>query len=129
MCGTARVFELQLLPSLLRVLEVDKNADVNNYGSGEAPGLDAAYQKGGMDWGNIAIYTCPNRSCRSAEEYCVVQDSIDERPTGPKRRMPQSDAVIQEDTKFDLDVDGDEDEEDDGAVEAWEDDEDDDLGS
>jgi hypothetical protein len=34
---------------------------------------------GGMDWGNIGVYTCPNpiSQCRSNDAFCVVQDSID----------------------------------------------------
>jgi len=74
-----------------------------------------------MDWGNIAVYTCSNPACcpeTAVEEFCVVQDSVDERPTGPKREMPQGAAIIQEDTKF-------EDDDDDAGIdddEAWEED-------
>ena len=127
-CGTARVFELQLLPSLLHVLEVDKHtagSSRSHGASNQESGLDFAYQQGGMDWGNIAVYTCPNSACccqSSKEEYCVVQDSIDERPTGPKRQMPQGDAIVQEDTKFE----DDEDDEEDGGEDGMSEDEDED---
>jgi Programmed cell death protein 2, C-terminal putative domain len=102
-CGASRVFELQLLPSLLHVLEVDKHASTSN--SSDSPLLRSAYDNGGMDWGNIAIYSCPNAACKSTEEYCVVQDSVDERPTDQQRVMGQGDVVIQEDAKFDDDDD------------------------
>jgi len=129
-CGAARVFEFQIVPTLLHVLEVDKyvtngaNGDEN---SGKISVLD--YQQGGMDWGNIAVYSCSNPTCKCAapvEEYCVVQDSIDERPTGPKRQMQTDTAVIQEDAKFE--DNDDDDDEGDGGEDIWEgaDDDDDD---
>jgi Programmed cell death protein 2, C-terminal putative domain len=77
-CGTKLQLELQLVSSLLHVLKVDDYAlprddiTVNNFG--------------GMDWGNIAVYICPNHDHHrsdSIEEqpysdaYCILQDSID----------------------------------------------------
>jgi Programmed cell death protein 2, C-terminal putative domain len=139
-CGTSRVFEMQLLPSLLHVLEVDKFATTSvsstpspsgNQSNNAPPAstLANAYENGGMDWGNIAIYTCPNPACPSldgvvVDEYCVVQDSVDERPAmgRPQRDMRQGDVLIQEDSKFEDDDEDDEcegiieDEEDDGSV-------------
>jgi hypothetical protein len=108
-CGASRVFEVQLLPSLLHVLQVDKYADATS------TGLDAAYEQGGMDWGNIAIYSCPN-ACSADEEYVVIQGS-DERPTQNSAFQGDTDVLIPEDSKFD---DGDDGEEDDGSVEEEE---------
>lgn len=117
---------MQLLPSLLHVLEVDKHAISSSSSSSSSHVSDtlaSAYENGGMDWGNIAVYTCPNHAacCGPTEEYCVVQDSVDERPTGPHRDMNQGDAVIQEDAQFE-DNDDEEDEgegminDDDGSI-------------
>lgn len=71
-CGSSRVFEFQILPSILHVLNVDKMVYTNHV-------LRSLQQDSAMDWGNIAIYTCPN-GCSSSEEYCIIQDSIDELP-------------------------------------------------
>jgi len=112
-CGAPRVFEMQVLPSILHVLEVDK------YATGDGSirsGLDAAYAEGGMDFGNIAIYSC-SAACSSAEEeYVVVQDSLDDRPTQPRHVMSDEFVVIQEDATFD-DNDDDNDEDEDMEVE------------
>lgn len=132
-CGAPRVFEFQLVPPLLHVLQVDKYTKTDNNKSNTGD-LASAYQQGGMDWGNIAVYTCSNPACcpeTAVEEFCVVQDSVDERPTGPKREMPQGAAIIQEDTKFE-DEDDEEDDDEDGNVdddEAWEENDSDDDGS
>jgi Programmed cell death protein 2, C-terminal putative domain len=117
---------VQLLPSLLHVLEVDKHVKSDSVSSRTNPEqstLATAYESGGMDWGNIAVYTCANASCvGEATEFCVVQDSVDESPTVPNRAMHQEDAIIQEDSKFDDDDEEDEcegiieDNEDDGSV-------------
>lgn len=115
---------MELVPPLLHVLEVDKHA--NNNGSSSScgsGGLDSAYAQGGIDFGNIAVYTCSNPNCRSTEEYCVVQDSIDERPTGPKRQMPRGDALIEEVAKFDDENDEDDDDDEDDMSEDDEDEE------
>lgn len=71
-CGTPLRFELQLLSSLLHVLHVDDVA------TNDATNNDSSIG-GGMDWGNICIYTCPNQitKCPSNDAFCVVQDSID----------------------------------------------------
>jgi pre-rRNA-processing protein TSR4 len=67
-CGSERIFEFQLLPSILHVLdvdssviphEVDESVDINSVG--------------GMNWGSIAVYSCPNSCDESREEVCVVQ--------------------------------------------------------
>jgi hypothetical protein len=96
-CGAERVFETQLLPSLLHVLEVDKHAPTEAGGS-TASGLGAAYEQGGMNWGNIAIYSCPN-VCAAEQEFVVVQDS-DERPSQPRGAYEDDAALIPDDATF-----------------------------
>jgi hypothetical protein len=113
-CGAKRMFEFQLLPSLLHVLQVDKfiidtcETAVRNWSD--------SYENGGMDWGNIAFYTCSAR-CARDHGYCVVQDSVDGSPSMQQHSLKHAeDVVIQEDAKFnddDDDEDDDEDEEDD----------------
>lgn len=77
-CSTRLVFEFQVLPSLLHILCVDKYVDTSK-------GLALMYQEGEMNWGNIAVYTCPNDCIPTDnEEYCVIQDSIDSLPTLPQ---------------------------------------------
>jgi Programmed cell death protein 2, C-terminal putative domain len=80
-CGAPLQWELQLLPSLLHALRVDDHAAVTT--NNAITGLPQ-----GMDWGNIAIYTCSNRSCTSAQAYCIVQDSIDGRAYAQARSRP-----------------------------------------
>jgi Programmed cell death protein 2, C-terminal putative domain len=67
-CGTHLRFELQILSSILHVLNVD------DFGV-----EDTTTTSGGMDWGNICVYTCPNQvsKCLSNDVFCIVQDSID----------------------------------------------------
>ena len=81
---------MQLLPSLLHVLEVETFATDST--------ISSAFDSG-MDWGNIAIYSCPDATCACAQEYCVVQDTVDERPL-TQRRHALPNAVIQEGTQF-----------------------------
>jgi hypothetical protein len=107
-CGAERVFETQLLPSLLHVLEVDKHAPKQvGSTSTAASGLGAAYEQGGMNWGNIAIYSCPN-VCAAEQEFVVVQDS-DERPSQPRQAYEDDAALIPDDATFGPDDDDDDD--------------------
>lgn len=75
-CGSERVFEFQLLPSLLHVLDVDSASDNDN-------GITDLTSVGGMNWGSIAVYSCPNSCDESREEFLVVQES-DEASTKQK---------------------------------------------
>ena len=102
-CATPRRLEFQLMPSLLHVLEVDKHALATSASSSQQQqqqptttneddpnnhNLDVIMSAdyGGMNWGVIAVYTCPN--CVSSasstatwrDEFLVVQASIDEIP-------------------------------------------------
>lgn len=100
------MFEVQILPSLLHVLEVDK--------SSPSPGVDlGSLYNNGMNWGNIFIYSCPN-SCQSSDsEFVVVQESVDEKPA--ELRQAMQDVVIEENSKFADDEDDDDGE---GSVES-----------
>lgn len=69
--GKARIFEAQLLPTLLHSLRVDKTQGA----------LDVQFSKGAMDFGNIMIYTSES----SKEAICVVQKSVDEAPTEQRK--------------------------------------------
>jgi hypothetical protein len=71
-------------------------------------GIEAAFNEGGMNWGNIGVYTC-SKGCHSLRDYVIVQESVDEQPSEPKQ-IVQGDLVVKEDTKFDDDdFDNDED--------------------
>lgn len=97
-CGAPRLFEVQVLPSILHVLEVDKASPGGDLGS---------LYNNGMNWGNICIYSCPKSCNLSDSEYVVVQESVDEKPA--EHRQALQDVVIQEDSKF-MDDEDDEDE-------------------
>lgn len=99
-CGEERVFEFQVVPSLLHTLGVDRN------------GSD------GMNWGNIAVYSC------ACDAFCVIQDAVDERPTGPRRQMTDEAVFIPDGTQFAED-DFSENEDENMDEEQYEDDDDD----
>ena len=116
-CGTQLRFELQILPSILHVLNVDDFAVAEDNTTATATGSG-----GGMDWGNICIYTCPNQisACRSNDAFCIIQDSIDQihlpNNNNTNKNMPQQSLppaasaaaiVIPEDAQFDQEDDDD----------------------
>jgi Programmed cell death protein 2, C-terminal putative domain len=72
-CGRKRVFEVQILPTLLHILEVDRYATTS-----ETAGWEQSYQDGGMNWGNIAIFSCPAACSASDTEFVIVQASVDD---------------------------------------------------
>lgn len=104
-CGAEQVFDMQLLPSILHVLQVDKSAPDSG-----THGLGSAFDHGGMNWGNICIYSC-SQNCEAGTGHVIVQESVDERPSEPKQRI-QGDIIIKEDTKFEDDDDFDDEDED-----------------
>lgn len=70
-CGSDRVFECQLLPCLLHVLDVDSvNSNCNN-----DKDITDLTSMGGMNWGSIAVYSCPDSCDESREEFLIVQES------------------------------------------------------
>ena len=83
-CGSQRVFEFQLLPSTLHVLDVDSSSlgpNNNKYEVDESMDLNSV---GGMNWGSIAVYSCPDSCDDSREEICIVQcgDEVVKRKDG-----------------------------------------------
>jgi hypothetical protein len=82
-CGEQRKLELQVLPSILDVLEVDKwqaggkeKAEIRN-----PMALDDLLSNG-INFGSIAVFTCPNASCeiQEKEAFVVIQESVDVLP-------------------------------------------------
>lgn len=87
-CGAERVFEFQILPSLLHVLDVDgyatKDSDEDN--------IMDLIEKGGMNWGVIAVYSC-SRSCdESREEFVIVQNAVGDAPILRKKMKKGDDS-------------------------------------
>ena len=70
-CGSERVFEFQLLPCLLHVLDVD----ATNSNSDDGNDITDLTSVGGMNWGSIAVYSCPQSCDESREEFLIVQES------------------------------------------------------
>jgi pre-rRNA-processing protein TSR4 len=82
-CGAKRIFEFQLMPSLLHLLEVDKHAlklQSPSSDDGVDDILTRAFANGGQNWGNIAIYTCSASCEMNRDEFVIVQDSLDGMP-------------------------------------------------
>ncbi|KAL3812077.1 hypothetical protein ACHAXA_002774 [Cyclostephanos tholiformis] len=82
-CGHRRVFEFQVLPSLLHVLDVDGHAAAVRGKEDDDDDGDVLdlINSGGMNWGSIAVYSCPLSCDDSREEFVVVQEAVDDAPT------------------------------------------------
>lgn len=79
-CGSERVFEFQLLPCLLHVLDVDSE----NSNSDDGNDITDLTSMGGMNWGSIAVYSCPESCDESREEFLIVQESGEDVATKQK---------------------------------------------
>ena len=85
-CGRERIFELEVLPSVLFALNVDIHAQTHpqptSSGSktAEEDGMEQKMNNGGMDWGALAVYSCPDSCDMSREEFVVAQSSVDGTP-------------------------------------------------
>ena len=78
-CGKACTFEMQLVPSLLHVLQVDKFGGENP--SGNINDLFAT----GMNWGSVAVFTCNEPDCSATQGGLIIQKSVDENPEMEER--------------------------------------------
>eukprot|EP00578_Thalassiosira_sp_NH16_P005480 CAMPEP_0181134386 /NCGR_PEP_ID=MMETSP1071-20121207/32061_1 /TAXON_ID=35127 /ORGANISM="Thalassiosira sp., Strain NH16" /LENGTH=359 /DNA_ID=CAMNT_0023220903 /DNA_START=403 /DNA_END=1485 /DNA_ORIENTATION=- len=76
-CGAERVFEFQILPSLLHVLDVDSYTAAKQRDEDDMMDLISA---GGMNWGSIAVYSCSESCNKSQEEFIMVQESVCDSP-------------------------------------------------
>ncbi|KAL9188712.1 hypothetical protein ACHAXT_007090 [Thalassiosira profunda] len=70
-CGAERVFEVQLIPSLLHALDVDSYAN-DVAADGDVMDLIST---GGMNWGSCAVYSCSQSCEQCREEFIIYQDS------------------------------------------------------
>ena len=75
-CGAPRVFDCQLLPSLLEKLEVDQYSQAKPLKGKANVG---ALLSEGMNWGSVAVYVC-SKACSNQEEFLVIQESVDVAP-------------------------------------------------
>ncbi|KAL7481340.1 hypothetical protein ACHAW6_007021 [Cyclotella cf. meneghiniana] len=92
-CGCQRVFEFQLLPSILHILEVDFCSPA----ASETDDLMDLTSMGGMNWGSIAVYSCPDSCDESREEVCIVQIGDD----APVKNINGSTGISAEDNDDD----------------------------
>lgn len=91
-CGRERIFEFEVLPSVLFALNVDIHAKAYPQSSSQGSsiysaefsqdgGMEQKMNGGGMDWGALAVYSCPDCCDESREEFVVAQSSVDGTPT------------------------------------------------
>ena len=86
-CGRERIFELEVLPSVLFSLNVDMHAQThpqptsNGSKTTKEDGMEQKMNNGGMDWGALVVYSCPDSCDMSREEFVVAQSSVDGTPT------------------------------------------------
>ena len=105
-CGAPRVFECQILPSVLHVLNVDKHAKQSSAASTK---LNDWYSSGGMDFGSIAIYTCSKPgTCDMKEQFVVVQDTAEDQPKVPPNGFQHADDAIVDENDAAMKLDEDE---------------------
>lgn len=98
-CGAKRHFEFQVLPSILYVLGVDQvftssPSSLEEMLQREFVRDDENNYSGGIDFANIAVYSCANSCDLSLEEFVVVQTAVDGDIVPRKRtfeKIPASD--------------------------------------
>ena len=111
-CGERRMFEFQVLPSILATLDVDKLSKSRGKVMNSKQSLDEMMTNG-MNFGSIAVYTCANAGCRAEwkEAAVVIQKSVDDLPEHNKQASemdyPSATKVVVEDLddddEFELD--------------------------
>ena len=96
-CGAQRIFQFQLLPSLLHVLKVDQfsegTAEKSTTPSAATSGISALLS-GGMDWGAVAVYSCSNSCSSCKEDYLLIQETVDELPDIPREEYEDPNAPM-----------------------------------
>ena len=80
-CGAKRKFEFQIMPSALHILNVDEFSTTAVATDKKDDTIESMFQSSGMNWGVIAIYSCPHSCNASNQEYVVIQKSNDDKPT------------------------------------------------
>jgi len=97
-CGSERLFEFQIMPSILHVLDVDQHTTSIDSGGaqGGEPMIEWAMNKstGGMNWGVIAVYSCSQSCDQSREEFVIVQDSGDGEPRKGSLSHPTTATIV-----------------------------------
>ena len=88
-CGAERTFEFQIVSSALHVLNVDQHASNTQFLNDEKQFV--MKDNGGMNWGVIAIYSCPISCDYSREEFVIIQASIDDVATFQMKRSDSMD--------------------------------------
>ena len=108
-CGRDRIFEFEVLPSILFALNVDIHAKTypqsssqgnsnSTAESSEDSDMEQKMNGGGMDWGALAVYSCPDSCESSREEFVVAQSSVDGTPTRREfTSIPAADTTNEED--------------------------------
>jgi pre-rRNA-processing protein TSR4 len=114
-CGAKRIFEFQIMPSILHFLEVDKHALGRQYKTSVPPGEEESkdcdvtwtreFSEGGQNWGVIAVYTCSAACDMDREDFVVLQRSLDSVPI----QREHGSMVVQ---VYEGDMEGDDDEDD-----------------
>lgn len=99
-CGAERVFEFQILPSALHVLDVDSHATGGR--SEKRDDLLDLISAGGMNWGVIAVYSCPESCDESREEFIIVQDAVSDVPIRKNEEMDDASDNDTEDNTEDM---------------------------
>jgi len=82
-CGAARVFEIQILPSILHALDVDSYASTGAEQNDDDDVMDL-FSSGGMNWGSVAVYSCSQSCDESRDEFLIVQEAVGDAPIEKK---------------------------------------------
>ncbi|VEU39170.1 unnamed protein product [Pseudo-nitzschia multistriata] len=116
LCGAERTFEMQVLPSILDALGVEKYETKTKREAGDEPLALGDLLSNGLNFGSIAAYTCSNPACtpEKKEAYLVIQKSVDDLPENGNTKKICGDnlstptvAVVEDlddDAEFELDA-------------------------
>ncbi len=89
------------MPSLLHLLGVDFHCSDTKHSTKRNPKTNAIdveeimnKDSGGMNWGVIAVYSCPDSCIHSREEFVVIQESVDANPQKVLLQNVESDGEL-----------------------------------